>query len=152
MIGTLENLFDYERIEDAWIDTLGKSDKCFPTFIDEEKDASAAPYIETQLINVVPIGQYPYRNEILDHMWKGVLVSRVVTFRGINSDKHREMVGRVRLAIQRWRTTFTEAQSPYHSVEGMKETTLTRGVDDTNDWSEIHAEVIFVIREQCWPK
>lgn len=153
MIGTLERLFDYERIEDAWVAILGKSDRCYLEFCDDDKDASEEPYIEVSLTSVVPTGQeYPFRGELLPFWWKGNLVSRIVTCRGKNSDKHREMVGRVRLAIQRYRQTFTESVSPYHAVAKMREATLTRGVDEFDDWSEIHAEITFYVRDGAWPK
>lgn len=153
MIGTLEQLFDYEQIEDAWKAILGKSDTVYLEFCDDEKNATVEPYIEVQLQSVVPTGQlYPYHDELLPHWWKGVLISRVVTARGFNSDKHREMVGRVRLAIQRYRNTFNESRLPYHQIAQMRETTLTRGVDEMHDWSEIHAEVTFCVRDEAWPK
>lgn len=153
MIGTLEQLFDYEQIEDAWKAILGKSDTVYLEFCDDDKDATKQPYIEVQLNSVIPTGQlYPYRDERLPHWWQGVLISKVVTARGFNSDKHREMVGRVRLAIQRWAVSFNGAKLPYHQVAQMRETTLTRGVDEMHDWSEIHAEVVFYVRDDAWPK
>ncbi len=153
MIGTLENIFDYEQVEDAWIAILGKSDRCFPEFIDETKDASIEPYIEVTLTNVVPTGhEYPWKErENLPAGWKATLISRIVTRRGVNSDKHREMVGRVRLTIQRYRELFKESILPHHQVMLMREATLTRGVDELDDWSEIHAEVTFYVRDNAWP-
>lgn len=158
MIGTLEQLFDYERIEDAWKAILGDQHTVYLEFCDDDKDASQEPYIEVQLNNVVPTGElYPYRAasgnpELIPFWWKGTLISRVVTFRGVNSDRHRDMVGAVRLAIQRYRTSFTEAISPFHRVAMMQESSLSRGVDERHDWSEVHAEVTFYVRDGSWPE
>lgn len=152
MIGTLENLFDYEQIEDAWKAILGKKHRVYLEFCDDDKNTTEEPYIEVNLQNVVPVGQYPYRDEILTNGWEAVLISRVVTARGFNSDKHREMVGSVRLAIQRYRGAFNEAILPYHSIEQMRETSLSRGVDELHDWSEVHAKVVFYVRDGAWPK
>lgn len=155
MIATLEQIFDYEKVEDAWVSNLGKSDRCYLEFCDETKDASVEPYIEVSLVNVVPTGdEYPWRGEILPRGWRGTLVSRVVTRRGVNSDKHREMVGRVRLAIQRYRKTFLESVLPFHTVAQMRETALTRGVDEErgDDWSQVQADVVFYVRDGAWPK
>lgn len=158
MIATLEKIFDYEKVEDAWKAILGGAagDKAtvYLEFCDDDRDASKAPYITVQMQSVVPTGEkYPYRpGEQIPHEWKANLISRVVTMRGVNSDKQREMVGRIRLAIHRHATLFTPARSPIHEVLLMRETQLARGVDEMNDWSEVHADIIFRVREDAWPK
>lgn len=154
MIGTLEQIFDYEQVEDAWKTILGRNGQTvYLEFCDDNKDASKVPYIEVQLNNVVPTGNlFPYRDELLPFWWKANLISRVVTMRGVNSDLHRGMVGRVRIEIQRYQMTFIESILPYHRVAEMRETALTRGVDDMNDWSEIHASVVFHVRDDAWPE
>ena len=153
MIGTLEQLFDYEQVEDAWKSILKKCGlTVYLEFCDDDKDASKVPYVEVTLNNVVPDGkEYPFKGEILPCSWKANLISRVVTFRGVNSDKQRMMVGRVRLEIQRYRSNFIESVLPFHKVEYMRETSLSRGVDEMNDWSEIHADVVFTVRDDVWP-
>jgi len=154
MIGTLEQLFEYERVEDAWAAILkGKGHAVYLEFSDQDRDAQKEPYIEVQLNSVVPLGQlYPYNGELLPSWWKGSLITRVVTMRGVNSDKQRVMTGRVRIEIQRYRNSFTEARLPFHAVAELRETGLTRGVDGTNDWSEITADITFHVRDDAWPK
>lgn len=157
MIATLEQIFDYEKVEDAWKAIIGGAagDKAtvYLEFGDETRDASKSPYITVQMQSVVPTGgEYPYRGELLPHEWKAALITKAVTMRGVNSDKQREMVGRIRLSIQRYGSLFTEAMSPVHNVLLMRETQLARGVDDMNDWSEVHADIIFRVRSEVWPK
>lgn len=154
MIATLEQIFDYEKVEDAWAAILRKSDTVHLEFSDETRDASKAPYMTVQMQSVVPTGElYPYRpGENLPHEWKANLITRIVTMRGVNSDKQREMTGRVRIAIQRFPTLFTAARSPVHEVLWMRETQLARGVDEMNDWTEVSADIVFRVREDAWPK
>lgn len=154
MIGTLEQLYDYEQVEDAWIKILQTCGlTCCPEFSNVDRDASTIPYVEVTMNNIVPTGHlYPYKGtEQLPDWWEANLISRVVTFRGVNSDRHRLMVGRIRIEIQRYQQTFLESILPYHCVKFFRETALTRGVDDLKDWSEVHGKIVFHIRDNAWP-
>lgn len=153
MIGTLEDIFNYEAVEDAWKAILTRCGLlCYLEFCDDDKDASQKPYVEVTLNNVVPNGQlYPFKGEQLPRAWNANLTSRVVTFRGINSDKQRMMVGRIRLEIQRYQTNFIASVLPFHQVVDMRESSLTRGVNEMTDWSEIQSDIVFYVRDDVWP-
>ncbi len=153
MSATLEQIFDYEQVEDAWIHILnGCGLTCYPEFSDVDKDATNVPYVCVSLQNVVPTGHlYPYQDEQLHDWWKANMISRIITARGINSDRHRVMTGRVRMEIQRYQSTFLASVLPYHYVRFFRETALTRGTENMLDWSEIHAEISFNVRDDAWP-
>ncbi len=155
-MATLIDIFAYERaVENAVREMLRTAGlRAFVEFDDEQKDPT--PYVEIQLNSVTPYGLHRvlYQGATLRDAWEGTLTIRVVTARGKNSDKQYEMLGRSRIEMLLFRDRFTDGLLPYHHVDDLKETGLSRGNDSVNslDWSELSYRIIFSVRPLAWPQ
>ncbi len=154
MAPNLETFFAYETaIEAAWQSILRAAG--LTVFVEFSDDDKSTPFVEVQLQQTQPTGQrYVYSGVPLFNSWTGILVSRVITVRGKNSDLQTSMLGKVRLQAQKFRDNFSRSVLPYHSIDNLiSETGLLRGVDvqERLDWSELSHGITFSIRADAWP-
>ncbi len=159
MSAPIEDIFNYETaIEEAWVTVLKKAGQQ-NVYVEHSDENKTTPWIDVELTNVVPTGRqfilYPDRQLWAQpyDMWSAQLVSKVVTFRGRNSDQHRAMLARIRVETFLFADRFSPAILPYHKIVQMKESGLRRGFDNATslDWSEVAAEIKFWVNSDAWP-
>jgi hypothetical protein len=159
MSAPVETIMAYEeQVEEAWITILKNAgqENVYPEHSDATK---VSPYVEVQLTSVHSTGRqhilYPDRQMWAQpfDMWTGLLMSRVVTMRGKNSDQHRPALARIRIETHMFADRFSPAILPYHQVVQLREQGLSRGFNNATslDWSEITAEIKFWVRPEAWP-
>lgn len=151
---TIELLLAYETaVESAWVSILNAAGlQAHQEFSDISKET---PFVDVMLTAAMPTGQrYIVGGKQYFNAWSGNMVSRVVTQRGRNSDRHVELLGRVRMQAQNFDSLFTPANLPWHSVNLMQEIgTIQRGVDPERltDFSELHHRIDFNVLATAWP-
>lgn len=140
-MATLESIFAYESaVEGAWLAILTKAG--LTAYVEFSDASKKTPFVDVQLTSVFPLG---HRFDA----WEGTLVTRIVTQRGVNSDKHLDILGRVRIEAHYFNDRFNAIGIlPNHAVANLKETQLTRGIDAERmlDWSEVHHLIVFSAR------
>jgi hypothetical protein len=146
-----------QQVEDGWTAILKKANaNVFPVFSLEE--SKITPYIECTLANLRVSDkpqQHPYQSgtseeELLYTSWSGTMITRVVTNRNTNSDKHVPMVGLVTVESARFRMRFNPATLPFHAVLDMKQSGLVETTDGLTDRTEISHEMLIVVRDDAW--
>jgi hypothetical protein len=150
----IEQLLAYEdAIEPAWIQLISQAQiNAYVEFSDAVKHT---PYVDVQLADVIPTThRHPFVNgDMVVDAWKGVLKCTVTTQRKKNSDKQTFILGTLRMIAMKYRREFPRALVPWHAVQLIKESGLSRGVDRENDldWSELAFELHFSVRPDAWP-
>jgi hypothetical protein len=114
----------------------------------------STPYVEiefeeTQVTDHIHIyNGFNYRD-----VTRGVLVTRICTTRGADSNQQKAILGQVRASAQNWRAQFNTDVLPYWGINLFTETGLKRYIDPENrvDKTELRYHVHFNIRENAWP-
>lgn len=158
MSATLDQILNpKQQVEDGWTAILKKSHaNVFPVFSPE--DHKITPYIECTLANLRVSDkpqQYPYQSgtseeELLYTSWAGTMITRIVTNRNTNSDKHAPMVGLVAVESARFRMRFNPATLLFYAVLDMKQSGLVETTDGLSDRTEISHEMLIVVRDKAW--
>src|SRR5882724_1828956 len=128
---SLEALYGFENeIEPAWIAILTKrlGLQGYLAASDEQKET---PFFEVQLMSVSdgdPHGNRHYHQfanpgtpapsgkDRVPDVFTGILFTRIVTARGLNSNRQPELIGGVRIEALRWRENFQPPVLKYYGV------------------------------------
>jgi hypothetical protein len=139
-----------DAVIDAWLAILKKAKQnAYRTFSDETKKT---PYMEVQISGLKAAGQqYAFQGEALWSSWSATLTTRVKTNRGQNSARHAPMCARVLVESAKFRSRFSPAIMPAHSIAQMRLTGLNPSTDGFLDQTEINHDVLIVVRDDAWP-
>lgn len=147
----LESLFAYElAIESAWKSILaGAGLNSQVEFSDGER---SYPLVEVQLRAAKPNGhRHLYNGRLYFDCWEGTLVSRIITIRGKNSSSQAALLSKIRMCAMQPAQYFNATNLPYHAIDLLQESGLTRGVDGAQDISELSFAVVWNVRVDAWP-
>lgn len=148
---SFENIFDLEgAMERAAIHILGEKAGKYQQFSDEIK---RTPAYEVQFDATAATGQIKiWRGLHLRREWRGQFNIRIVTLRGKNSAEHLPMLVHARIQFMQWMTIFDDVALPYHQVTFLQELPITRGynAEMLHDWSELHFDTVFSVRDDAW--
>lgn len=150
---TLETILNPKAAVDAaWMAILKEAGLKNTLAVFDLEENKETPYVEIQSSNWAASGQqYDIGGgELAWSSWKCNMLSRVVTNRGTNSDKHEAMIGAIIVAAARPLNNFSPAVLKYHSVWQMKQTGSTPTTDGMNDHTEITHELEVIVRDNAW--
>jgi hypothetical protein len=150
-MASLQQLYAFEdAVEKAFLEILNV-DPVVPVFLDFSDQEKVTPYIEIRLSDMRAKGSriLPNGAEVA-HIWEGMLISRVVTSRGQNSDQHAGIVGWIRTAVIQ---AQTKINLPYHKIARVLPTDSPRGIQPELrlDWTEVHHLIVIGIDNNAWP-
>jgi hypothetical protein len=153
----LEDILKIEAaIQNAWISILQAAGiqpaNLFNEFL---ANTEVTPRIEINLSGASSTGHY---SQVLPNVftysaWEGQLVSRIITRRNLNGEKHDELLGICRREASYFLKRFIPAVLPWHSMIQMKEAGTHRMIDTAKDEdvTELTHKVVFCVRENAWP-
>lgn len=166
-MATLDELYSYDiAIETAWRDTLrtlfdgelfldGTGNQwTVGVHMEQSDEAKVTPFVDVQLRSVVALDHKHIGNDgvLYFDSWEALLVSRVCTQRGLNSDVQAKIIGLTRAHAANFSQVLGVSVLPFHDVEQIKDHGLHRGliIHEVLDYSEVLSLINFSIRPSAW--